>query len=103
LSLGALPLAPFEAIAWVEMARGLLLHHVQLEGDGDSARVVTCHVVAPTDWNFDAEGAVARVLEQLPTNLAGEGLRQLDALMAAYDPCVPHQQDLPTSQEAAHA
>jgi len=103
LSFGALPLAPFEAIAWVEMARGLLLHHVQLEGHVDSARVAACHVVAPTDWNFDAEGAVACVLEQLPKQLAGEGLRRLEALMAAYDPCVPHQQDLSMPEEAAHA
>ncbi len=103
LSLGVVPLATFEAIAWVEMARGLLLHHVQLEGHGDSARVLACHVVAPTEWNFDADGAMARVLERLPKQLAGEGLRRLDALMAAYDPCVPHQQDLPMPQEAAHA
>jgi hypothetical protein len=103
LNLGALPLAPSEAIAWVEMGRGLLVHHVQLEGLGDSARVVACHVIAPTEWNFDAEGAVARVLERLPKQLAGEGLRRLDAAMAAYDPCVPHQQDLPMPQEAIHA
>jgi len=103
LSLGALPLAPFEAIAWVEMARGLLLHHVQLEGSGDTARVVACHVVAPTEWNFDADGAVARVLEQLPKQPADKGLRRLSALMAAYDPCVPHQQDLPMPHEASHA
>jgi hypothetical protein len=103
LSLGALPLAAFEAIAWVEMARGLLLHHVQLDGASDAARVVACHVIAPTEWNFDADGAVARVLERLPKHLGAEGLRRLGTAMAAYDPCVPHQQDLPMPQEAAHA
>ncbi|MBA4178410.1 MAG: hydrogenase formation protein [Leptothrix sp. (in: Bacteria)] len=103
LSRGVLPIAPFEAIAWVEMARGLLLHHVQLDGSGDSAHVAACHVIAPTEWNFDADGAVARMLERLPRQLAGEGLRRLDALMAAYDPCVPHRQDLTMPEEAAHA
>jgi len=103
LNLGALPLAPGEAIAWVEMARGLLMHHVQLEGQGDAARVAACQVIAPTEWNFHADGAVARALERLPKHLTVAGQRQLDALMAAYDPCVPYKQDLQMPHEVAHA
>lgn len=100
LTLGALPLAPGEAVAWVEMARGLLVHHVQLEGRGDTACVATCHVVAPTEWNFHPQGAVAAVLDSLPTDVSP---RMLDTWMAAYDPCVPYQQESPVSQELAHA
>src|SRR5690606_36917762 len=54
---GARPLGPGQALAWVEMARGLLIHYVQLDGvaDGES-RVAACQVLAPTDWNFHPRG-----------------------------------------------
>ncbi|MDO9315414.1 MAG: hypothetical protein Q7T97_12795 [Burkholderiaceae bacterium] len=103
LGMGALPLAAGEAIAWVEMARGLLMHHVQLDGAGESACIAACHVIAPTEWNFHADGAVARVLERLPTPPSAEGRHRLAAVMASYDPCVPYQLDHQTSREAAHA
>ncbi len=103
LGMGALPLATGESIAWVEMARGLLMHHVQLDGVGESARIAACHVIAPTEWNFHPDGVVAQVLERLPTRPAAEGLHRLAAVMASYDPCVPYQLDHQTSREAAHA
>jgi len=103
LRLGALALVEGEAVAWVEMARGLLIHHVQLEGAGDAARVHACHVIAPTDWNFHPDGAVARALEALPQMCEHDATRRLDALMAAYDPCVPFKQDHDMPTEAAHA
>jgi len=100
LAVGALPLASGEAIAWVEMARGLLVHHVQLDGCDDNARVEACHVVAPTEWNFHPRGAVATVLESITSDAPG---RVLDTWMAAYDPCVPYQQESTVPQELAHA
>lgn len=103
LSLGALPLARGEAVAWVEMARGLLIHHVQLDGEGDVARVRACHVIAPTEWNFHPDGAVARALEALPPAHMNETRNRLDALMAAYDPCVPFKQEQSMPVEVAHA
>jgi hypothetical protein len=103
LGVGALALAPGEAIAWVEMARGLLMHHVQIEGWADAARIAARHVIAPTEWNFHADGAVARALEHLPVRPAAEDRRRLGAVIAAYDPCVPYQQDLPMPCEAEHA
>lgn len=103
LDIGALALRSGEAIAWVEMARGLLVHHVQLEGQGDDARVAACHVIAPTEWNFHADGAVARALEQLPKNLTADAQRQLNALVAAYDPCVRFELESHMSDEAVHA
>jgi len=104
LALGALPLADGSAIAWVEMARGLLLHHLQLDGSGADARVAACHVIAPTEWNFHPDGAVARAVEALPRQPDAEAWRGFDALVAAYAPCVPLQH-APSSLlvEVAHA
>lgn len=95
LALGALPLAAGEALAWVEMARGLLIHHVRLDGSGDAARVASCRVVAPTAWNFHPEGAVAAALESWQGHPG--------VLVAAYDPCVPCTWELTMRKEACHA
>ncbi|HET7863661.1 MAG TPA: hypothetical protein VFL86_04580 [Burkholderiaceae bacterium] len=95
LALGALPLAAGEALAWVEMARGLLIHHVRLDGQGDAARVAACQVVAPTAWNFHPLGAMAAALESW---LGHPGL-----LVAAYDPCVPCTWELTMRKEVCHA
>ena len=103
LDLGALSVAPGEAVAWVEMARGLLIHHVCLEGSGDAATVRACHVIAPTEWNFHPAGAVAQALQALPPAQAGAPSRELNTLMAAYDPCVPFKHDAPLPLEATHA
>jgi hypothetical protein len=103
LAIGALPLGAGEGIAWAEMARGLLVHHVRLDGTGEGARIASCHVVAPTEWNFHPRGAMARVLEAMPAAAGAAPSRALDAWMAAYDPCVPYQQELPVPRERAHA
>lgn len=62
LACGALHIAPGEGIAWSEMSRGLLVHWVRLE-DGaqavDVARAELYRVIAPTEWNFHPEGALA--------------------------------------------
>jgi len=63
------------------MARGLLLHWVQLDGDG---AVRDYRVLAPTEWNFHPDGALARAVAALaPVDLDAARL-----LAAAYDPCV---------------
>jgi len=84
LSSGALNLGHGQAIAWVEMARGLLLHWVQLDADG---KVADYRVVAPTEWNFHPEGALARALRVLPA----EDTASAWILAAAYDACVECQ------------
>jgi len=81
LSSGALNLAPGQAIAWVEMARGLLLHWVQLDSEG---QVADYRVIAPTEWNFHPEGALAHALRALPP----EDTASAWILGAAYDACV---------------
>ena len=90
---GALPLGAGQAIAWCEMARGLLLHWVQLD---DRHRVQDYRVLAPTEWNFHPDGALAQALTQLhPTDVAAAC-----CLASAYDPCV---QCSVNNQEICHA
>lgn len=97
---GRIALAPGEGLAWAEMARGLLVHYVRLDGRGDEARIDACHVLAPTEWNFDADGAVAAALEKLDP-AAPDCARRVALLMAAYDPCVRYE--MAGRQEVSHA
>ena len=86
LALGALGVGPSEGLAWCEMARGLLVHWVRLDGAGDAAaHVAAVHVLAPTEWNFHPCGAFARLLSDLPRQVAPA---RVQLLGAAFDPCV---------------
>jgi Ni,Fe-hydrogenase I large subunit len=87
-----------QAIAWCEMARGLLLHWVQLDPQG---RVEDYRVLAPTEWNFHADGALAHALTALPAHDTAAAW----CLAAAYDPCVDCtvQSTSTTEEEHAHA
>lgn len=103
LAHGALRLDGGRGLAWVEMARGLLVHQVALDGD---ARVQACRVLAPTEWNFHPQGEVARRIAALDPGLPRERLeRQVDLLMVAFDPCVPFQlgQAQDQNNEVSHA
>lgn len=101
LSAGSLATARGEGLAWVEMSRGLLLHHVVLNTQGATACVDACHVIAPTEWNFHPLGAVAQALEQMPLTPTPAVQCQVQCLMAAYDPCVRYE--LEPIPEACHA
>ncbi len=81
LSCGALPLAQGQALAWCEMARGLLLHWVQLDAQG---AVLDYRVLAPTEWNFHPDGALARAVSALSPGATAAA----QTLAAAFDPCV---------------
>ena len=101
LGFGALQVAPGEGLAWVEMARGLLVHHASLD---EAGRVADYRVLAPTEWNFHAEGPVATALEQLRPTHGAFAQRRIAALMAAYDPCVRFEVETQTvEEERAHA
>ena len=71
-----------EGLGWCEMARGLLLHWVQLD---DQGLVTACRLVAPTEWNFHPFGSAARALAQLPPQADDA---RVHAVVGAYDPCV---------------
>lgn len=99
LSFGAQQIAAGEGLAWVEMARGLLVHHARLD-----RVVVGYRVLAPTEWNFHAEGAVARALAGLSPSRDVQTQRRIAALMAAYDPCVRFEvESQALERESIHA
>ena len=81
LASGALQLAEGQALAWCEMARGLLLHWVKVDAAG---AVQGYRVLAPTEWNFHPQGALAQAVAALPA----DALSTARTLAAAYDPCV---------------
>ena len=97
LSMGSVSTGPKAALAWVEMARGLLVHHVRLDSSGE--RVQSCRVLAPTEWNFHASGSVAQALATLPQEVDANVLRDVDGLVSAWDPCLSYELNL----ESAHA
>lgn len=97
LASGALPLGAGEGIAWSEMSRGLLVHWVRSAPHGGQATVRDCRVLAPTEWNFHPDGALARALAA--PGLATDAVR---AAVSALDACV--EVDLPaTTSEAGRA
>lgn len=82
---GALPLGAGEALAWCEMARGLLIHRVELDGAGAESRIARCDVLAPTEWNFHPAGPVAQAIAPLRSRGDDNAVR---LVAAAFDPCV---------------
>jgi hypothetical protein len=106
LSFGSVSTGQQQGMAWVEMARGLLVHQVEIEGSGGEARVAACRVLAPTEWNFHPQGEVAqRVADMDASRPAEDTERRVRLLMAAFDPCVPFEvtHGMPTLTEAQDA
>jgi len=90
LACGGVSLARDGALAWVEMARGVLMHAVRLEGQGSGARIAACGVLAPTEWNFHPHGALAHALAACDPDLTAVARRELDIAVLSLDPCVAH-------------
>ncbi len=88
--LGALAPAPGCGLGWVETARGLLLHRVEIEG----GRVLRYAVLAPTEWNFHPDGALARGARGIRAGDPGEVRRRLSFLVQALDPCVSWEMEV---------
>jgi coenzyme F420-reducing hydrogenase alpha subunit len=85
---------PGVGAAMGEMARGLLVHAVRLEGD----RIADYAIVAPTEWNFHPRGAMFRELSGRPVADAGEAKRALAFAAATLDPCVALETDLDSGE-----
>jgi uptake hydrogenase large subunit len=75
-----------DAIAWVETARGVLIHRVALDGE----RIARYQIVAPTEWNFHPHGALAVELEGVHVADRAGLERQVDLLVQSLDPCVAY-------------
>lgn len=84
LAVGALPLSGGRGIGYVENARGLLLHAVALDG----GLAVRYRIVAPTEWNFHPQGALARSLVGTPAGGRDALHRRAERLVHSLDPCV---------------
>jgi hypothetical protein len=100
LAWGAIATGHGKGLAWVEMARGLLIHQVELDSHG---LVAACRVIAPTEWNFHPEGLAAQAVSAI-TGSPEQMDRSVRLVMAALDPCVPFSiEPTESSQEMQHA
>lgn len=76
--------------AWVQTARGLLVHWLRLE----QGKVADYRILAPTEWNFHPEGAYARGLEGRSAASRDEARAAAEWLLLALDPCVAYEIEL---------
>jgi hypothetical protein len=81
---GAQTLTSGCGVAWVDNARGLLIHQVLL--DRQIAR--RYRIVAPTDWNFHPDGALASALIGAPARDLTEVKQQARRLVHSLDACM---------------
>ena len=101
LARGVVVLGEGDALAWTEMARGILLHRVRLQGaEGDAGGeplVARCQVLSPTEWHAHPDGPLALALRAEAGRDPGtRGLAPLVPWLAAvYDPCVPTMLHVP--------
>jgi Ni,Fe-hydrogenase I large subunit len=86
-TVGALTLPAGDGVAWVENARGLLVHQVRLA----AGRMQSYRIVAPTEWNFHPQGALATALAGTPTADRAAAQRKATRLVHSLDPCVACQ------------
>ena len=83
-ALGAVTLADGSGLAWVENARGLLMHRLRLV----QGRTAHYRIVAPTEWNFHPAGALAAALRDTPAHDLDALRRRTRLLVDSLDPCV---------------
>ncbi|WP_247872824.1 nickel-dependent hydrogenase large subunit [Azospirillum sp. TSH64] len=76
---------PGEGCGVAETARGRLAHWLRLDGDG---RLADARMVAPTDWNFAADGPLARGLAGAAVRDRDDAVERVRLLVAMLDPCV---------------
>ena len=76
--------APGMGIGLAETARGLLLHHAEV----NEGQVTRYRIVAPTEWNFHPDGALARGLRERHVDGPEKACRETQVLVQALDPCV---------------
>lgn len=77
-------------MALVRTARGPLLHYVHLESGG-STKVAQYLVIAPTEWNFHPQGALASSLNGIRAASAELLLETARMWVLSLDPCVGYR------------
>lgn len=83
-ALGAIAVPGAGGVAWVETARGLLIHQVALQ----HGHVHRYRIVAPTEWNFHPQGALALALVGASAADAAAARHGATRLVHSLDPCV---------------
>ena len=83
-AVGALALSGQRGVSWVETARGLLIHQVGIHQDC----VRHYRIVAPTEWNFHPQGALALALSGEPAADVEALQQRAKRLVQSLDPCV---------------
>jgi Ni,Fe-hydrogenase I large subunit len=73
-----------DGLAAVQTARGLLVHRVRVA----AGRVADYRIIAPTEWNFHPEGALAHGLAGLSVASRTELRQRAQVAVQALDPCV---------------
>jgi coenzyme F420-reducing hydrogenase alpha subunit len=87
---GSLAFDRGRGLGWVETARGLLLHQIDLDGE----RVGRYRIVAPTEWNFHPQGSFAVAMLDGRESSAADLQRRAQWLLQALDPCVEYRLDI---------
>jgi len=72
------------AAAWVENARGLLVHEVRFEDDC----AASYRIIAPTEWNFHPAGALAAALAGSAASDRAALEQRAIRIAQSLDPCV---------------
>lgn len=80
----ASPPSPGVGCGVVETARGRLAHWLRIAPDG---RIADFRTVAPTEWNFAADGPLAHGLTGLPV-AGADPVERARLLTALLDPCI---------------
>jgi len=75
---------PGVGVAWVQNARGLLLHWLETAGE----RIARYVIVAPTEWNFHPRGAFVTGLVGMRVANEADLRHRADLLARSLDPCV---------------
>jgi len=84
---GAVSIAPGAGLGWVETARGLLVHAVEVA----AGTVRRYRIVAPTEWNFHPRGALAAGLGGVAATGDDELRRLVHLAIESLDPCVAYR------------
>ncbi len=87
---GSLRRGPGRGLGWVETARGLLLHQIDL----DEERIGRYRVVAPTEWNFHPDGPLTRAMLGVHELSAADLRQRTEWLVQSLDPCVTYRLDI---------
>lgn len=87
VNMGSMTLPDGSAVSWVETARGLLVHQLVAEG----TRAALYRIVAPTEWNFHAAGALVKAFVGSRAGTADTLRQRAQRWVQSLDPCVACQ------------